>query len=287
MRFDVVRAKRQGDVEKDLQRFYQAEVLVPSPILPHLIVFPKKPVTDLKVPKVDHESKAVTPERALGDGSGNASVGDGCLTSDPMRPSLPCSSLTDSGPRATKSEVDSCLIVVGRRLFPNFIAWLVSVMSFCYLELMLLFTITLIDCLRQGLCSITLRQRMQLRRSLQLWHSMDMPPPLPVNGHDKCEFAAVPCDAASITETPCCASRRCAEHSQRNYVCSCWITLTNVTRKRGPPERRMRPKDVKLSRCGAPLRKPNPKCADCREGLIICEHRGEWDHCLDCLPRLL
>ena len=44
VRFDVVRAKKQSDVEKALQRFYQPEVLVPSPIPPHLIVFPKKPV---------------------------------------------------------------------------------------------------------------------------------------------------------------------------------------------------------------------------------------------------
>ncbi len=44
VRFDVVRAKKQGDVDPSLQRFYQAEVLVPSPIPPHLIVFPKKPV---------------------------------------------------------------------------------------------------------------------------------------------------------------------------------------------------------------------------------------------------
>ncbi len=42
--FDVVRAKKQEDVEKGLQKFYQAEVLVPSPIPPHLIDFPKKPV---------------------------------------------------------------------------------------------------------------------------------------------------------------------------------------------------------------------------------------------------
>ena len=51
MRFDVVRAKKQGDVEKDLQRFYQAGVLVPSPILPHLIMFPKKTVAQMKVVK--------------------------------------------------------------------------------------------------------------------------------------------------------------------------------------------------------------------------------------------
>ena len=62
VRFDVVRAKRQGDVEKDLQRFYQAEVLVPSPILPHLIVFPKKPVEKMKVVKTraHDECKAKT-----------------------------------------------------------------------------------------------------------------------------------------------------------------------------------------------------------------------------------
>ena len=36
--------KSHFDVIKELQRFYQAEVLIPSPIPPHLIKFPSKPV---------------------------------------------------------------------------------------------------------------------------------------------------------------------------------------------------------------------------------------------------
>ena len=42
MRFDVVRAKTVFDVAVDLQRFYQAEVLVPSPLPRHLIMIPSK-----------------------------------------------------------------------------------------------------------------------------------------------------------------------------------------------------------------------------------------------------
>ena len=58
VRFDVVRAKNQGDVEKELQRFYQAEVLVPSPIPPHLILIPNKPVAQF-----------VKPVKQVGSGS--------------------------------------------------------------------------------------------------------------------------------------------------------------------------------------------------------------------------
>ena len=42
VRFDVVRAKTVFDVAVDLQRFYQAEVLVPSPLPRHLIIIPSK-----------------------------------------------------------------------------------------------------------------------------------------------------------------------------------------------------------------------------------------------------
>ena len=40
VKFDVVRAKDQFAVPTELKRFYQAEVLVPSPLPPELIVFP-------------------------------------------------------------------------------------------------------------------------------------------------------------------------------------------------------------------------------------------------------
>ena len=42
VRFEIVKAKKVFDVPDTLQRFYQAEVLVPSPVPPHLIVFPKQ-----------------------------------------------------------------------------------------------------------------------------------------------------------------------------------------------------------------------------------------------------
>jgi hypothetical protein len=48
VRFDVVKAKTAFDVAPDLRRFYQAEVLVPSPLPRHLIIIPSKPV---KMPK--------------------------------------------------------------------------------------------------------------------------------------------------------------------------------------------------------------------------------------------
>ena len=40
VRFDIVKAKNQFQVMPSLRHLYQAEVLVPSPIPPHLIVFP-------------------------------------------------------------------------------------------------------------------------------------------------------------------------------------------------------------------------------------------------------
>ena len=40
VRFDVVKAKSCFEVPELLRHFYQAEVLVPSPLPPHLIIFP-------------------------------------------------------------------------------------------------------------------------------------------------------------------------------------------------------------------------------------------------------
>ena len=45
VRFDVVKKKNQFEGASTLQKFYQAEVLVPSPMPPHLIDFPSKPIS--------------------------------------------------------------------------------------------------------------------------------------------------------------------------------------------------------------------------------------------------
>ncbi len=57
VRFDVVKSKKQADVCKDLQKFYQAEVLVPSPIPPHLII-QSKPVKVWKKENVPKQAKS-------------------------------------------------------------------------------------------------------------------------------------------------------------------------------------------------------------------------------------
>ena len=44
VRFDVVNAKSAYDVEPELRRFYQAEILVPSPLPAHLITVRRRPV---------------------------------------------------------------------------------------------------------------------------------------------------------------------------------------------------------------------------------------------------
>ena len=100
--------------------------------------------------------------------SGSLSVDDGCLSleSNVLRScnSLPRMPSEDSkclgmpqacvltvdnivGARANFDEVRSDLIEVGRRLFPNFIAWLVSMITICYLDLMVFLNIVFGRCL--------------------------------------------------------------------------------------------------------------------------------------------
>jgi hypothetical protein len=61
VRFDVVKKKSHFDVAKDLQKFYQAEILIPSPIPPHLIDFPSKPVKLSGKTKVPSKDSMPTP----------------------------------------------------------------------------------------------------------------------------------------------------------------------------------------------------------------------------------
>jgi hypothetical protein len=51
IRYDIVQQKDQFAVAPELKKFYQAEVLVPSPIPPHLIVFPQEALPASTVPQ--------------------------------------------------------------------------------------------------------------------------------------------------------------------------------------------------------------------------------------------
>ena len=165
---------------------------------------------------------------------------------------------------------------VGRRLFFQFVAWLLSRLICWYFDLMMFVTFALADSLQRSCSALPFHERMQMCRSLRLWYSMNSPPPLALNDDgDKCEFAA-----------PVCASRRCAKHAQEEkYVCNCWIGQVSTARKAGVPERRMQQKDVKQKRCAMPKLPRDPRCADCQTGVIICKHRGKCQPVYIACPR--
>jgi hypothetical protein len=60
IRFDVVQQKDQFAVAPELKKFYQAEVLVPSPIPPHLITFPLPDVSNVAKVSSDSSPSEVT-----------------------------------------------------------------------------------------------------------------------------------------------------------------------------------------------------------------------------------
>ena len=65
VRFDIVKAKNQFQVSASLRHFYQAEVLVPSPIPPHLIVFPGSVAEDIAIPVVNQRGSQRGEKNAL------------------------------------------------------------------------------------------------------------------------------------------------------------------------------------------------------------------------------
>jgi len=67
IRFDVVQQKDQFAVAPELKKFYQAEVLVPSPIPPHLIEFPKQKESVLSTqPPSDSMTQGKSQTYAIG-----------------------------------------------------------------------------------------------------------------------------------------------------------------------------------------------------------------------------
>ena len=219
-----------------MQRFYQAEVLVPSPIPPHLIVFPKK---SLKLTRKREQVKR------------RGSVSQAVISKAPLQ-ILPLAALLNKLLRkfnlvlfalmCWKVWVEDSFSSSWRGCYPR--------LFYCYFDLMMFVTFALADSLQRSCSALPFRERMQMCRSLRLWYSMNSPPPLPLNDDgDKCEFAAEQCKAKSVGETQCCASRRCAKHAQEEkYVCNCWIVQVSTARKAGVPERRMQQKDVKQTK---------------------------------------
>jgi hypothetical protein len=80
--FDVVKAKCYFDIPKKHQYLYQAEILVPSWIPPHLIRFPKVDAWNKSIPLTPTASEVAISETAS---KGTGMTGDD-LPSPPVRP---------------------------------------------------------------------------------------------------------------------------------------------------------------------------------------------------------
>ena len=101
VRFDVVRAKTVFDVAPDLRRFYQAEVLVPSPLPRHLIIIPSKPVKMPKKKLASYAPDAATEMKSAAVEGGDLSVSE---------PTIAESAMVCEARRSSKSSFNFCVV---------------------------------------------------------------------------------------------------------------------------------------------------------------------------------
>ena len=214
VRFDVVKLANHFAVPPDLVRFYQAEVLVPSPLPPDLIMFPddvpKKPSQPIaskhKTPKGSECSKPKLPEA-----ESTLSCKTRRCSSKPLSPALsPPSSFSsspslqlvaDMGAAASlvlQDEVPSVSGDDGPRLLAKFIGWLVS-MLLCRNHALVSVLCIFFHELRCYLSTLPLLQRLRLCRVIDLRQVFPFPVQAPViENSNLCEFRGVPCRSAAL-----------------------------------------------------------------------------------------
>jgi hypothetical protein len=78
----------------------------------------------------------------------------------------------------------------------------------------------------------------------------------------------------SITETPCCASGRCSKHSDKGYVCGCWLTqVIRASQTRcGRPEVSIL--NAEAGKCDMATKPLDPHCENCQSGISCFQHMG-------------
>jgi hypothetical protein len=164
----------------------------------------------------------------------------------------------------------------GMILGVNFSAWLINMVLFDYLSCMLILIAVFIRSLKENLITIPLLQRLRLQRGCKLFSALGSPPPVTVLDPTRCEFKGgnVVCMNESITETSCCASRRCREHDDKKFVCGCWLTQAIHASKRrlGAPEASVI--NVIACKCDMASKPPHPRCLDCQAGILCFRHMG-------------
>ena len=108
VRFDVVKAKKVFDIAPDLRRFYQAEVLVPSPLPRHLIVIPSTSARMPSKKKLDaivQDAAAVVKSAAIATDLNRAAAESG--DSSVSEPTIAESAAVCAARRSSKSSSTS------------------------------------------------------------------------------------------------------------------------------------------------------------------------------------
>ena len=128
--------------------------------------------------------------------------------------------------------------------------------------------------------SLSLLQRLRLRKERELLRVFNFPPPMPDPVLSFCEFLGKSCEYKHGVETPCCASH----HLKPDSACDCWSVLHKPTRvstsEVGKNE---------LGRCQMPRKPPKPRCEICKSGVMTCEKhmmscgKVAFDACSFCL----
>ena len=158
----------------------------------------------------------------------------------------------------------------------KFNAWLINMLLFDYLNCMLFLIVAFIRSLRERLLTLPLLHRLRLQRGCKLFSAMGSPPPLIIHNPRRCEFVggSLTCLDDSTSETPCCASGRCGEHSHKKYACGCWLTQAIHASKRrcGSPETSII--NANAEKCDMATKPLHPDCVDCQSGILCFQHMG-------------
>jgi hypothetical protein len=198
VRFDIVKAANQFGVAAELQRFYQAEILVPSPIPPHLIVFPDDAKSSGR-----EKPKPKLPKTA------NAEF---CKT----RRSSMCSSSTSQSSSTTSSTASIVSLAEGEAatslVLQNNV---ISVLGGKGEKL-------LADQAGDNECtspaankSASCARDDPARKAAALRKD---------RGGTRCEFQS--CRKSRAGFIPCCKSSRCRKHIDASYICNCDTAVT-------------------------------------------------------------
>lgn len=280
VRFDIIRARGHFGVSREEKKLYQAEVLVPSCVPPHLIEFPNADVrhvlleskistqTDVKVP-----SSLAKPAPTCSEFSGDKVRVEVSSTFSTISISSALSTSSACSTTSVSSSLPQLLAAgAGTSTLPLLLPACYSLLegkgeshsAGCRS-----------DVVSRGLgvstysSDLSMLQRLRLRHTAQLMKAF--PNQAPRVDFSSCEFRGVGvCRNKSTGETRCCMARRCAEHMKPEYVCNCLLSamakIVYVCRLE-----KKDPCTLLIGRCEMQMKPSVANCKICIPGILTCD----------------